>query len=304
MNRNLQIIYRSRILYSFVRCALLVLCASLSLNSLIYAQEERSQTLPEGEGKQLTTFVCSQCHGLRETLLLRDGEKGWEEVVNRMVLYGTQLSPSEADLVTRYLATQLGPESGLMQSGTEAGVNSRTGSRFPLPAGQGKDLVAARCGVMCHDLGRVVSFNRSKSDWDTITRNMVHRGMRSNPNETSLMIAYLQANFSTNTSTTAPAHLVNTSFVARAKPEIRVQAGSTVAGQQLFLQKCFQCHSVQIKEARLGPSLFGEMREPHPKRTPAQVLTIIKNGKGKMPAYKDKLSKEDTDNLLAYIRSL
>jgi mono/diheme cytochrome c family protein len=42
---------------------------------------------------------------------------------------------------------------------------------------------------------------------------------------------------------------------------------------------------------------------PQPKLTDAQIRTILRDGKGKMPPVKD-LSKEDMDNLLAYIRSL
>jgi len=42
---------------------------------------------------------------------------------------------------------------------------------------------------------------------------------------------------------------------------------------------------------------------PHHK-TAAQVRAQIHDGKGKMPAFKDILTKEDTDNLMAYIKSL
>ena len=76
------------------------------------------------------------------------------------------------------------------------------------------------------------------------------------------------------------------------------------AGQQLFTQKCFQCHSVLPDQVRFGPSLYGALNKPHPRKTDAQVRTILENGKGKMPSFKDVLSKQDTDNLLAYLHSL
>ena len=76
------------------------------------------------------------------------------------------------------------------------------------------------------------------------------------------------------------------------------------AGQEVFTQRCFQCHSVLPDQVRFGPSLYGELKKPHAKKTDAEVRTILKNGKGKMPSFKDVLSKEDTDNLLAYLHSL
>ena len=171
-------------------------CTSLCFNGLVYGQEERGPALPDGDGKQLVTFVCSQCHGLRETQILRDGQKGWEEVVDRMVLYGAQLSPSEADLVTRYLATQLGPGTRLVQKSAvqpQRALGDRT-KIISLPEGPGKELVAARC-ALCHDLEKVVSSTRSKADWESITINMVQRGMQSTPDETRKMMSYLQAHF-------------------------------------------------------------------------------------------------------------
>ena len=261
--------------------------AGLLFGMLLYssgsalAQERREQPLPDGDGKELVAFACSQCHGLRETQILRDGEKGWEEVVNRMVLYGAQLSPSEADRVTHYLATELGPGKDVMQGGTGSPHGMKN---ISLPEGAGKDLVAARC-VLCHDMGRVTGVARSKSDWDSITRNML-RGLSDTPDEIQTMISYLQANFSKNL-----------------RSSQHTQSQSVHSGSDVFTQKCLSCHSTEPGKDLLGPSLYGEMREPHPKKTEQQIRAIIRDGKGRMPAFKDTLTEEDTDTLLAYIRS-
>jgi mono/diheme cytochrome c family protein len=76
------------------------------------------------------------------------------------------------------------------------------------------------------------------------------------------------------------------------------------AGQDIYTHKCFQCHSVNEGEVRLGPSLYGEMKKPNPKRSATEVRAILENGKGKMPSFQDKLTKQDIDNLLAYLRTL
>jgi mono/diheme cytochrome c family protein len=79
---------------------------------------------------------------------------------------------------------------------------------------------------------------------------------------------------------------------------------TAAAGEKVFLQRCFQCHSTAEGQVKFGPSLYGELKPPHPKKTPAEIRTILKEGKGKMPSFKDILTQEDTDNLIAYIHSL
>ena len=270
----------------------LLFCASLCIGTSLYAQEERGPAPPEGEGKELFITVCSQCHTLKSTLIMRDGQKGWEETVDLMVLYGAQLTPPEADRVTRYLATQLGPRTAATDSGTSpirtgpshSGLGDPRNS-VTLPEGPGKELVAAHC-ALCHNLEKVVSSKRSKADWEATTINMEQRGMKATPDEMQTMISYLQANFS-----------------AAAPAALQFGERSMHTGKEIFTQKCSQCHSVLPDQVQFGPSLYGEMRKPQPKMTDAQIRTTVRDGKGKMPPVKD-LSKEDTDNLLDYIRSL
>ena len=186
------------------------LCGCFCLSSPVYPQGALEPALPDGDGKDLTTFVCSQCHGLRETELLRDGEKGWRDTVNRMVLYGAQMTPAEADRVTHYLATHLGQEnqapdkgaagsqtSGEETAGAHRGQQSIAHSgakRVSLPAGPGKELVASRC-AQCHSLEKAVNVNRTNADWDAVTYDMVERGMHATPDEVQAMLSYLKASF-------------------------------------------------------------------------------------------------------------
>ena len=64
------------------------------------------------------------------------------------------------------------------------------------------------------------------------------------------------------------------------------------AGEQVFLQKCFQCHSVNPGEVRIGPSLFHVMKGPKAVSS-AQVRIQLRDGKGKMPPFKDLLTPEE-----------
>lgn len=75
------------------------------------------------------------------------------------------------------------------------------------------------------------------------------------------------------------------------------------AGEQVFLQKCFQCHSVNQGEVRVGPSLFHVMKGPKAVSA-AQIRIQLRDGKGKMPAFKDLLTQEEVDHVIAYLHSL
>jgi mono/diheme cytochrome c family protein len=81
-------------------------------------------------------------------------------------------------------------------------------------------------------------------------------------------------------------------------------AGNAHAGEEVFTKRCFQCHSVIEGQVRFGPSLYGVMKGPHPRKTAPEIRTILKEGKNKMPPFNGILTEEDTDNLLAYLHTL
>jgi mono/diheme cytochrome c family protein len=75
------------------------------------------------------------------------------------------------------------------------------------------------------------------------------------------------------------------------------------AGEQVFLQRCFQCHSVNPGEVRIGPTLFHVMKGPRAVSA-AQIRIQLRDGKGKMPPFKDILTPDDVDHIIAYLHTL
>jgi mono/diheme cytochrome c family protein len=75
-------------------------------------------------------------------------------------------------------------------------------------------------------------------------------------------------------------------------------------GEQVFIKRCLQCHSVNEGQTRFGPSLYREMKGSHPKKTSSQIRAVIKDGKGKMPPFGEFLTQEDTINLMAYLQTI
>jgi len=65
-------------------------------------------TLPEGEGKDLITRSCTQCHGVDKITGTRKDLKGWQACVKDMVRLGAKLSPAEQQKVVAYMVERFG----------------------------------------------------------------------------------------------------------------------------------------------------------------------------------------------------
>jgi cytochrome c5 len=161
---------------------------AVSLIAPIHAQSQSpANNLPGGDGRDIVAVACTQCHGLKLIVALRDGPVGWKHFVDDMILRGAQLTPQEADVAAQYLAKNFGPGTSPMQSGlkTEA-----------LPAGDGQKLVESHC-ALCHDLGRITTVTRSKDEWNNTVSNMMARAGTNvaAQQEILAMSSYLAANF-------------------------------------------------------------------------------------------------------------
>jgi len=69
-----------------------------------------------------------------------------------------------------------------------------------------------------------------------------------------------------------------------------------------YKAKCAMCHGPDGKGGKMGTRDFASAEVKG--ESDAQLTDIITNGKGKMPAYKDKLKDTDIKDLVTYIRGL
>jgi cytochrome c5 len=157
----------------------------LAASGAVLSAQRGGATLPPGDGRDLVAVACSQCHGLGTIASMRDGAAGWKVYVYDMILRGAQLNPSEADTVLQYLVKNLGP-----------GAPAPGAMVVTLPNGPGKEIVEGRC-TACHDLGRVTTARRDKSDWELVVHDMVTRGAKITPEEVQAVTSYLVAQFGT-----------------------------------------------------------------------------------------------------------
>jgi len=91
-----------------------------------------------------------------------------------------------AALIVCASALALAP-SGLAQEGRAAGAN-------PLPAGPGRDIVAAACS-QCHGLNAFTWLRQGDQAWRHQVYDMILRGSQISPGEIDTVVTYLTTNF-------------------------------------------------------------------------------------------------------------
>ena len=83
--------------------------------------------------------------------------------------------------------------------------------------------------------------------------------------------------------------------------------GDAEKGKEVF-QQCAVCHNADSTDKKMGPGLKGlfsrEKMNNGKKPTDANVLEKIDEGGNGMPAYKEMLSDDEKDDLMAYLKTL
>jgi mono/diheme cytochrome c family protein len=80
------------------------------------------------------------------------------------------------------------------------------------------------------------------------------------------------------------------------------------SGRRVYKTRCADCHFAYITSSLRGPSLEGLFKKPFLKNgmpaNDARVTDIILLGRAKMPAFQNKLTQQQFDDLLAYLHTL
>jgi cytochrome c len=91
------------------------------------------------------------------------------------------------------------------------------------------------------------------------------------------------------------------------KVMLSAQKGDAAKGKEVF-EQCGVCHNADSEEKKMGPGLKGLFKKDKmangKKPTDATVKARVEEGGGGMPAYKDMLSDQEKEDLLAYLKTL
>ncbi len=83
--------------------------------------------------------------------------------------------------------------------------------------------------------------------------------------------------------------------------------GNATKGKEVF-EHCSVCHNADSGEKKMGPGLkglFAQDKMTNGKQpTDANVRAKIDEGGNGMPAYKETLSEDERNDLIAYLRTL
>lgn len=90
-------------------------------------------------------------------------------------------------------------------------------------------------------------------------------------------------------------------------PSSAAQVGNVEKGKEVF-EQCSVCHTPDSDEKKMGPGLKGLFKKDKMQNgkepSEANVRSLINAGGNGMPAYEELLSKEECDDLLAYLKTL
>jgi mono/diheme cytochrome c family protein len=95
--------------------------------------------------------------------------------------------------------------------------------------------------------------------------------------------------------------------VPSAKPSATVEKGDAARGKQIFENTCDECHDAYSREERVGPGLQGLKSGKLPDGRPAthdKLLDIVNNGPAEMPAFRDRLTEQQKEDVVAFVMTL
>jgi len=83
--------------------------------------------------------------------------------------------------------------------------------------------------------------------------------------------------------------------------------GDISRGKEVFLDNCDQCHDAYSKDEKVGPGLKGIKDGKLPDGGPAtreKLLDLINTGPAEMPSFKDRLTEQQKEDVVAFVLTL
>ena len=247
------------------RLTAFVILYALCIGSVMLRAQEvgggnRTNSLPDGDGKALVLGTCTQCHSLGAIVLQRKSAAQWGKTVSDMISRGAQIRPDEIAPISNYLARGFGPDAPVPGAASEKAAAPQNTSaargeqtaRDTFPDGSAKIVIIRSCSE-CHGLSKITMQNKDEAGWLASVKDMVRLGAQLRPEEVTMVAAYLAKNFGRPASTSATA-ASGVGPVAGASGKSAATSARSAdlsrllpdgEGKGLVLASCVQCHGLQ-----------------------------------------------------------
>jgi mono/diheme cytochrome c family protein len=90
-------------------------------------------------------------------------------------------------------------------------------------------------------------------------------------------------------------------FVATCPAQAPDTQAAEQAGAVVFHKNCARCHGVNLEGTKKAPPLAEIQKKKH--WTDERITKRVLNGAGKMPSFRDSLSPDQIQQLIAYLRA-
>ena len=165
--------------------------------------------LPDGDGKEIATEFCQDCHKLTNLTKAHKSADDWRDALQTMMDRGARLPPEKVDALVLYLAKNFGPKADAPQDAAPAAAtpaatapssDPTTAAAAPpkavvvLPDGDGKAIAMENCQA-CHKLTNLTKAHKSLDDWRDSVQLMIDRGANVPADKVDTLLQYLAKNF-------------------------------------------------------------------------------------------------------------
>jgi len=145
---------------------------------LFVSQIIAAQTLPAGPGADVLKSRCVICHESDIITSQKLTLTGWTNSINKMVRWGSQITPEEREVLQPYLAMHFAPKPSASHANTDAGM-----------------ATYKRACQTCHDADIIEQQKLSKTGWTRSVEKMMRWGAQVTDADKEPLVDYLVSRF-------------------------------------------------------------------------------------------------------------
>jgi cytochrome c5 len=150
---------------------------------VLVAQIAGAQQLPAGPGAEVVKTRCVSCHESDIITSQKLSLAGWTNSINKMVRWGSQITPEEREVVQPYLAMHFGARPAASHAASGAASTDAGAATYK------------RACQTCHDADIIEQQRLSKTGWTRSVEKMMRWGAQVTDADKEPLVDYLVSRF-------------------------------------------------------------------------------------------------------------